>query len=125
MLCLSHENQLERCPQVSVRRIFCYGRGELVFFLTWYERSFSFLRIFSNDTGILVLSRLRTLRPVSDLLLFRVYQKMIRPPRAGANHASGLVTAPSAGRCHNHLTNAATCARWPLFAAMHGAIINS
>src|SRR6266487_631613 len=115
MLSFSHENQLERCPQVSVRGVFCYSRRELVFFSAWHERSFSFLRIFSNDTGILILSRLHTFRPVSDLLLFRVHQKMIRPPRAGANHASGLVTAPSAGRCHNHLTNAATCARWPLF----------
>jgi hypothetical protein len=76
-LSFGHENQLERCPQVSVRRIFCYSRGELVFFLAWRERSFSFLRIFRNDTGILVLSRLHTFRPVSDLLLFWVHQKMI------------------------------------------------
>jgi hypothetical protein len=34
--------QLKGCPQVSVRRIFCYRRGELVFFLAWHERSFSF-----------------------------------------------------------------------------------
>jgi hypothetical protein len=33
MLSFSHENQLERCPQVSVGGIFCYSRGELVFFL--------------------------------------------------------------------------------------------
>ncbi len=39
-LSFSHENQLERCAQVSVRRIFCYSRGELVFFLAWHERSF-------------------------------------------------------------------------------------
>src|SRR5262249_11487605 len=95
MLSLSHENQLERCPQVSVRRIFCYGRGELVFFLAWHERSFSFFRIFSYDTGILVFSRFHTFRPVSDLLVFRVHQKMIwrksatsrrRKPRVGTCH---------------------------------------
>jgi hypothetical protein len=42
MLSLHHENQPERCPQVSVRRIFCYSRRKLVFFLAWHERSSSF-----------------------------------------------------------------------------------
>jgi hypothetical protein len=94
---------------------FCYSRGELVFFLAWHECSYSFLWIFSNDTGILVLSRLHPFRPVSDLLLFRVHQKMIgerAPGAAGANHGSGLVTAPRAERRHDQMTNAATCARF-------------
>jgi hypothetical protein len=97
MLSFSHENQLERCPQVSVRRVFCYSRRELVFFLAWHERSFSFLRIFSNDTGILVLSRLYTFRPVSDLLVFRVLQKMIWRKSATSrrfNKIGGNVSEP-------------------------------
>jgi hypothetical protein len=94
-LSFSHGNQLERCPQVSVRRIFCYGRGELVFFLAWRERSFSFLRIFRNDAGILILSRLHTFRPVSDLLLFRVHQKMIWRKSATSRRCK-----PRVGTCH-------------------------
>jgi hypothetical protein len=89
--------------KINWRDVFKFLSG--AFFVTagtsWYfsllGMSVPFFRIFSTDTGIFVLSWLHAFRPVSDLPLLRVRQKMIWRKSATRTTGRDWFTAPSAG----------------------------
>src|SRR5216684_3463391 len=75
MVRFTYENQLEGCFQVSLRRVFCHGGGELVFILLSHHCSRSFLLTY-DDPGVLKNTRLHTLRVVPGLLLLWVHKEV-------------------------------------------------
>jgi len=70
----NHENQLEGCSKVSLRRIFCHGGGQLVFCVVSHQCSF--LRTRYDDPEIFGITRLPTLRVISDFLLLWIHKEV-------------------------------------------------